>query len=365
MNCLKPDMLIYDFFQPWAPKLALSQGIPSVYFATSGATPFSFFHHLFANGTSSTFPYQAIYLLDYEKEIRARILANIKDADKNFAFGNFKMSSDIVLVKSCRGVEGKYIDYLSILCKKQIVPTGPLVNDYEEEEIHSDIMEWLSGKDEYSTVYISFGSEYFLSETQIEQIAKGLELCSANFVWVIRFPLGEKRNNIEDILTFGFLQRVKERGIIVQKWAPQKMILSHPSIGGFVSHCGWSSITESLYFGVPVIALPMKLDQPINARLAAEAGFGVEVERGDNGHFVGEEIAKAIDKVFIDKYSGESLRFKARELSGKMKKTGQQEAEEVADQLSRLCVKYKQQKLTSNIFLPQAIKTNSVIEFEV
>ncbi|KAL3834995.1 hypothetical protein ACJIZ3_009731 [Penstemon smallii] len=241
MNCLKPDMLIYDFFQPWAPKLALSQGIPSVYFATSGATPFSFFHHLFANGTSSTFPYQAIYLLDYEKEIRARILANIKDADKNFAFGNFEMSSDIVLVKSCRGVEGKYIDYLSILCKKQIVPTGPLVNDNEEEEeedIHSDIMEWLRGKDEHSTVYISFGSEYFLSETQIEQVAKGLELCNANFVWVIRFPLGEKRNNIEDVS-------------------------------------------------------------------------------------------------------------KARELSEKMKKTREQEAAEVAEQLSRLCVKYKQQKLTS------------------
>ncbi|KAK4489166.1 hypothetical protein RD792_004960 [Penstemon davidsonii] len=348
INSLKPDLLIYDFYQPWAPKLALSQGIPSVYFATSGATPVSFAHHLYTYKKISTFPHLTIDLKNQEKVDSREIVKIMKNAGKDFAFGSFKMSSDIILVNSCRGVEGKYIDYLSTLCKKQIVPTGPLVNynvnDTEEEkDIHSsDIMRWLSEKDEHSTVYISFGSEYFLSETQIEQVARGLELCSAtNFIWVIRFPHGEKRKCIEELLPFGFLQRVKERGIIVQKWAPQAKILSHPSIGGFLSHCGWSSITECMYFGVPVIGLPMKYDQPINSSLAVETGFGVEVERGQNGHFVGEEIAKAINKVFKDKCFGESLRSKARELSEKIKKDEDQEATEAAEQISKLCIKNK------------------------
>ncbi|KAK4483276.1 hypothetical protein RD792_010461 [Penstemon davidsonii] len=348
INSLKPDLLIYDFFQPWAPKLALSQGIPCVFLATSGATTYAFFHHFHTNGTSSAFPYPEIYLLDYEKVIRARILENIKPDGNDFASGNFKMSSEIVLVKSCKGIEGKYIDYLSILCNKKIVPTGPLVsNTYDEEENKNiEIVQWLNGKNKYSTVYISFGSENFLSNEQTEEVAKGLEICNANFIWVIRFPLGENRNTIEDALPLGFLDRVKDRGIIVQKWAPQTKILSHPSIGGFLSHCGWSSITESMYFGVPIIALPFKLDQPINARLAVEAGIGVEVERGENGHFVREDIAKAIDKVVSGDNFGECLRSKARELSEKMKNDEEQELTQVTEQLTRLCVNYKHQKGT-------------------
>ncbi|KAL0305020.1 UNVERIFIED_CONTAM: UDP-glucosyltransferase 29, partial [Sesamum angustifolium] len=147
LNSVNPDLLIYDFFQPWAPKLASS-----------------------------------------------------KDADNEFAFGNFELSTDIILMKSSRGVEGKYIDYLSNRCKKQILPTGPLIPDashYDDEKL-SEIMRWLSEKQEYSTIYISFGSEYFLSKDQIEVIAKGLALCNVNFLWVLRFPIGQKSTCIEE-----------------------------------------------------------------------------------------------------------------------------------------------------------------------
>ncbi|KAG8377637.1 hypothetical protein BUALT_Bualt08G0053700 [Buddleja alternifolia] len=53
-------------------------------------------------------------------------------------------------------------------------------------------------------------------------------------------------------------------------------ILSHSGISGFVSHCGWTSLKESIDFGVPIIAMPMHLDQPMNAKLMVELGVGVE-----------------------------------------------------------------------------------------
>lgn len=40
---------------------------------------------------------------------------------------------------------------------------------------------------------------------------------------------------------------------------------------------------ESIKFGVPIIVMPMHLDQPLNARLEEELGIGVEVKRDRSG----------------------------------------------------------------------------------
>ncbi|WMV53548.1 hypothetical protein MTR67_046944 [Solanum verrucosum] len=77
--------------------------------------------------------------------------------------------------------------------------------------------------------------------------------------------------------------------MVLEKWAPQATILQHTSIGGFVSHCGWGSLTESMKFGVPIIAMPMYHDQPINARIVEHIGMGVEALRDENGKLQSEE----------------------------------------------------------------------------
>ncbi|KAL3648873.1 hypothetical protein CASFOL_005276 [Castilleja foliolosa] len=343
LNSIKPDLLIYDFFQPWAPKLASVKSIPSVLFSTSSTTILSFYHHTHTMGPNSPFPYQAIYLHDHEKgDIRTKITQYIKDADDGFFCGNFKLSTDIVLVKSCKGVEDKYMDYLSVLCKKRVVPTGPLIAHANDHYVDYEIMKWLNEKNKCSTVYISFGSEYFLSNEQIAEIAKGLQLSKVNFLWIIRFPDGENTGSIDEALPEGFLEKVGKRGKVIEKWAPQTKVLAHPSIGGFVSHCGWSSITESMYFGVPVIGMPMKSDQPVNARFAVEAGVGVEVEKGKNGNYSGEEVAKAMCKVMMEIEFYEGLRDRAKRLSKEIKGNEEQEVNEITEQLLRICLKKTQ-----------------------
>ncbi|XP_060672785.1 flavanone 7-O-glucoside 2''-O-beta-L-rhamnosyltransferase-like [Ziziphus jujuba] len=130
----------------------------------------------------------------------------------------------------------------------QIIPVGHLVSDpadHDEEGIC--IIDWLDKKEKSSTVY-----------------AHGLELSNVNFIRVIRFPEGKKME-LKDALPEGFLERVNEKGMVIENWAPQVKILDHSSIGGLVSQCGWSSIMESLRFGVPIIAMPMQHDQPWNA----------------------------------------------------------------------------------------------------
>lgn len=341
-NNLKPDLVIYDFFQPWVPKLASSKGIPSVYFATAGAAPFSYFHHLYTYGSVSAFPFQEIYLLDHEiVDLKAPVKLEIKDADQDFSFGIFRMSSEIVLIKGCKGFDGKYMDHLSVLCQKRVVPTGLLVHDSKENEGNLDILQWLSRKERFSTLFICFGSEHFLSKDQIQEISKGLELCDVNFIWVVKFSVEDQRVTLEESLPQGFLERVTGRGIVVEGWVPQAKILSNPNTGAFASHCGWSSVTESLYYSVPVIAMPTRYDQPLNARLLVEAGVGVEVVKAHNGLFTGEEISKAISKVFAERSGEETMRFKARKLSEKIKEEEEEEVDEVAKQILRLCLKNK------------------------
>lgn len=347
--CLKPDLVIYDVFQPWSAKIALQHGIPAVHFATIGAATLSVIYDHQASGSNDLLPFPELHMKGQEMEsihaLSEFLYANIYDVDEEIFFGNFKQSCDVVLVKTSEMLEGKYLEYISAVTQKKLVPVGLLVSEANTAagDEDSEIMHWLSKKKLQSTVYVSFGSECFLSKEEMEEVAKGLELSDANFIWIIRFPIGNEAISLDQALPQGFLDRVKDRGMVMKEWAPQAKILAHPNTAGFISHCGWSSLMESLHFGVPVVAIPMQFDQPINARMVAEAGYGVEVPRGEDGLIRGEEIAKGINKVFEDR-TGERLKCRAKELSKKARRDEEEGMQKVADQLVKQIKLYKLQK---------------------
>nr|WBR45894.1 UGT94E5 [Camellia japonica] len=336
LKTLSPDLLIYDFNQPWAPTIASSYNIPAVDFISSGATMPSFTLHLRMKG-GVEFPFPAIQLQGFHKLQFGNMIKTAANRAKNKEgpLDAMKRSCNIILFHTFRELEGQYVDYLAILVEKKIVPVGSLVREIDDEDDHAEIIEWLDNKDESSTVFVSFGSESFMSKDEIEEIAHGLELSKVNFIWVVRFPVGEKVE-IEEALPKGFLERLGERGMVVEGWAPQARILTHSSIGGFVSHCGWNSVMESLKFGVPIVAMPMHYDQPFNARLVEEIGAAVEVNRDINGRLNREDIAQVIRTVVVEE-SGEDIRIKAREYSEKIRMKGEEEIDEVVEELLQLC----------------------------
>lgn len=340
LSTLKPDLVLYDFLQPWAPEEAASHNIPAVLFFTTGAAAMSLLTHHWLERTLE-YPFPAIYFRENEHHIFSRLVKSTgSDSDDQVRVRDcIRRSSDVVLIKSFREIEGKYIDFLCDSTHKKFVPVGPLVpelrQNVEHEENDNRIIEWLDRKDRRSTVFASFGSEYFLSENEIEEIAYGLEMSGVNFVWVVRFPAGE-RNKVDEKLPEGFAERVRERGMVVEGWAPQRRILSRPSVGGFMSHCGWSSVMEGVYSGVPIIAVPMHLDQPLNARLVVEVGFGEEVVRNRAGRLEREEVARAVRKVVVGR-SGEGVRRRAAEMSERMREKGEEEVDGVVEEVERLC----------------------------
>lgn len=109
-----------------------------------------------------------------------------------------------------------------------------------------------------------------------------MELSQHKFVWVVRPPsnngtdsayLNSNENDTGGSLEYlpkGFLTRTKDMGLVVPMWAQQVEILSHLSVGGFISHCGWNSTIESLTSGVPMIAWPLHAEQKMNSTMLTE-----------------------------------------------------------------------------------------------
>jgi UDP:flavonoid glycosyltransferase YjiC (YdhE family) len=51
--------------------------------------------------------------------------------------------------------------------------------------------------------------------------------------------------------------------LLVAKWVPQLEVLEHAGL--FITHGGFSSVREAIYYGVPMIVFPCRVDQPGNA----------------------------------------------------------------------------------------------------
>nr|GMD74262.1 beta-D-glucosyl crocetin beta-1,6-glucosyltransferase-like [Ipomoea batatas] len=354
MESLKPHLLIYDILMMWAAGVAETHNVPAVRFLTSGAAVCTYFCHMVFR-PNAEYPFPELYLRRYEQE-RAQKLMDERKSGRKYDGGAGEdhggdgendgggaeddggMSNDMVVISSSTEIEGKYVDYLGELLSCKVLTLGTLVKQpmMKGENECSELMGWLGEKEERSTVFASFGSEYFLSKEDMEEVAYGLEQSQANFIWVVRFPKGNEIPNLEDALPKGFLERIEGRGRIVEGWALQEKILSHRSTGGFMSHCGWNSLVESIEYGVPIIAMPMHLDQPVNAKLMVGIGVGVEVVRDDGGKLHREDVGRVVKDVIKGKV-GENVRKNVKIMGENVRLKSIQEMDEAAVVLAQLC----------------------------
>ncbi|KAK1427099.1 hypothetical protein QVD17_15782 [Tagetes erecta] len=195
-----------------------------------------------------------------------------------------KLSSGRIY-NTCRVVEQPILELLETEARnrnKLLWALGPFnpVNIQSESKFSrkdggpaDQCLDWLDKQASKSVIFVSFGTTTSFSEQQIIEIANGLEASNHKFIWVVRDA--DRGDLAKDDITHvklpqGFEERVKDRGLVVRGWASQLNILAHPSIGGFMSHCGWNSCIESMSMGVPIAAWPMHSDQPNNAVLVTK-----------------------------------------------------------------------------------------------
>ncbi|KAK6927145.1 UDP-glucuronosyl/UDP-glucosyltransferase [Dillenia turbinata] len=139
-----------------------------------------------------------------------------------------------------------------------LVPHSRLQNHFSSNNGSNLYSEWLDSQPDNSVLYVSFGSFLSVSSAQVDEIAAALRAGSVRYFWVAR-----------DESTSRLQETCGEMGMVAS-WCDQLRVLCHPCIGGFLTHCGWNSIQEGIYAGVPFLTFPITMDQVPNSKLVEE-----------------------------------------------------------------------------------------------
>ncbi|KAI3923167.1 hypothetical protein MKX01_028084 [Papaver californicum] len=324
-----PDFIVADMFLPWTTEAAAKFGIPRLIFHGT-----NIFSQCVADSLRINKPFESIMndkgkgsflvpgLPDKIEMTMSQVPQHIS-GDSMFSavmeeIRESEQKSYGVLVNSFYELEPAYADHYKNAMGIRAWQIGPLSlqnNDStldkaergKESSIEEhNVLKWLNSKKPNSVIYVSFGSLSKLPNDQLTEIATGLEDSGCSFIWVVR-----KINSDEDekFLPEGFEERMEGKGLIIREWAPQVLILDHPAVGGFMTHCGWNSILEGIAAGVPMITWPMFAEQFYNEKLVTQVlKIGSQVGAGEwnvwvetaNVSVKKDKISKAVTQLMSD-----------------------------------------------------------------
>ncbi|XP_054791725.1 UDP-glycosyltransferase 72B1-like [Prosopis cineraria] len=118
-------------------------------------------------------------------------------------------------------------------------------------------------------------------------------------------------------------------------------VLSHVATGGYVCHCGWNSIVESVVNGVPLIAWPLFAEQKLNAALVSDdLKVALRPKCNDQAIVGRQEIAKVV-KSLMQSEEGEAIHHRMNALKIAASQALQEQYGSSTGTLSKFAVKCK------------------------
>ncbi|EXB75922.1 UDP-glycosyltransferase 73C3 [Morus notabilis] len=348
----RPNCIISDMSLPWTLNISRKFDIPRISFHGGSCFVLLCLHNIFAskvpeNISSDTEYFVVPDLPDRIEVTRAQVLGPSSPSMTSFLEKTMEaeMGSYGAIMNTFEELEPKYVKAYKKARNDKVWYIGPasLCNkDYLDKAQRGnksviddhECLKWLDSWEPSSVVYVCLGSLCNLTTPQLIELGSGLEASNKPFIWVIRG--GSKLKELEKwIIEDGFEERTKGRGLLIRGWSPQVLILSHPSIGGFLTHCGWNSTLEGVCAGVPMVTWPSFADQFLNEKLVVqvlkiavslgvenptkwgeEETMGIEVKR--------ETVKSAIERLMDEGEESKERRERARKL-GEMSKRAVEE----------------------------------------
>ena len=290
---LKPDCIVADSMALWGKAVALKLGIPFV----SSTTTFAFNQH------------------------SARIMKQgLKDLFKMM----ISMPKTSKQVKRLQSKEYPVKNILDIIASDDnthtIVYTSP---------------EFQPCSETFSEKYAFVGPSIRSANEEIEKKRDKLIYISMGTVNNDMMPFYKacisalRDTDYQVIMSVGNLVSIEDFGelpenISVYSHVDQIAVLKKADV--FVSHCGMNSVSESLYFEVPLVMLPQTSEQKGVAERVSQLGAGIKLDKSD-----GASVLSAINKIL----SFDTYKHNAKKIAEGFKNSSG--AKGAADEIIKVC----------------------------
>ncbi|XP_020548991.1 UDP-glycosyltransferase 88B1-like isoform X1 [Sesamum indicum] len=320
--------IVIDMFCTCALPIAAELNIPTYYFMPSGACDLALLLHFptLHNATTKSFRDMNTILhvpgippLPSSDLSDPMLYRNSMDYESLLNFAQNIPNSAGIIVNTFESLETKPLNAIREgKCNPgghtpPVFPVGPL---FASEDRH-DCLNWLDKQPSKSVVFLCFGSLGLFSAAQLKEIAVGLERSGQRFLWVVRSPPSDDKSkrylpppepDLDTLLPAGFLDRTKDRGLVLKSWAPQVAVLNHESVGGFVTHCGWNSVMEAVWAAVPMVTWPLYAEQKMNrVVLVKELKVALRMEVADDDFVAAEEVERRLREL-MESEKGREIR---------------------------------------------------------
>ncbi|KAJ9182964.1 hypothetical protein P3X46_006891 [Hevea brasiliensis] len=260
LGTIKPKFVLYDFAY-WVAYFGQELGFKSISYSVVCAASQALQEMM---QTSAGYPSSTV-VPRLDETAQAKVFSEEYGSGISFyeRMTSSNKQSDAFAIRSCYEIEGPFIDYLSQQYDKPVLLKGPLLPE---------------------------------KPNQFQELLLGFELCGLPFLVALTPPNGCL--TIEEAFPEEFQERIEGRGWASGCWVPQPQILEHPSVGCFVSHCGFGSMWESLLSKCQIVLVPHLGDQIVNTMLMVEElKVAIEVKKGENGWISKESLSNAIQSV--------------------------------------------------------------------
>lgn len=262
MERLKPDCIVADSMALWGKAVALKLGIPFV----SSTTTFAFNQH------------------------SARIMKQSLPDLIKMVLSLPKTTKQVKRLQAKRYPVKNILDIIG--------------NDEHAHTVVYTSPQFQPCSETFSDKYAFVGPSIRPATDNIEKTRDKLIYISMGTVNNDLMPLYKScisalaRTDHQVILSVGQLVSMEEFGvlpenILVFPHVDQIAVLQRANV--FVSHCGMNSVSESLYFGVPLVMLPQTAEQGGVAQRVCQLGAGIKLDRPD-----ATSILDAINRIFAD-----------------------------------------------------------------
>ncbi|XP_074587852.1 UDP-glycosyltransferase 73C1-like [Curcuma longa] len=286
----RSDLIVSDFCQPWTRGIAERLGVPRLIFYSMCCLALLCTHNIWvhkmlerAGDENEPFAVPGLpeeHVIEVTKAQAPGFFPGPAFAQMDKDVREAEFTADGVIFNTIYDLEPSYVSGYEKAMGKKIWTVGPLLSHSQsvadlatrgrKASIDTErCLAWLDAMMPRSVIYVSFGSLTRVAPTQMMEIGLGLEASGHPFIWVIRSK-EDCSPEVEEWLTGGFEARVSSRALLIRGWAPQAVILTHPAVGGVMTHCGWNTILETITAGLPMISWPHFSDQFFNERLIVQ-----------------------------------------------------------------------------------------------